>query len=690
MDDSNIIIKKRIFSVFIVFAIILSILIGRLLWIQVFQTAELAVLAMEQRLRQLNIEAIRGTIYDNAARELAVSTVAETVVALPREIENAPATARELAQVLNLPYQEILRRIEQPRVAIFLERKLPEERAEQVRALNITGITFVEESQRFYPQDSLASHIIGFAGMDSQGLEGIEMTMENYLTGTAGRVLAEKEPSGLNLPQGLQSYVSPQDGMDIYLTIDQVIQHIAERELAKAMADNDAKGGTIIVMDSSTGGILAMANSPDFNPNSFQSFPASTFRNPAISNSYEPGSAFKVITMAAALEEGIVNIEDRFFCSGGINVSGHHIQCWRAQGHGSQNFADIMAHSCNPGFVQVGVKIGRDLFYDYIRAFGFGDRLGIELPGEARGQVYERHQIGPVELATMTFGHGIAVTPLQMASAMAAIGNGGYLLKPQIISEIRENNGELVFRNETAIIRQVISEQTAELTLALLLEAVDSGTGSLAHIEGYQIGGKTGTAKHYDRDVYDSSFVGIVPVDDPQVVILVVLFEVASYPFYGGTIAAPVFKEVALDTIRYLGIKPTVFEEVPEVKAQTAQQIVPNVCNQELYSAVQSLRDLGFNVRVEGSGDYVQEQIPLAGAKVAKGSTVALFFDNSLQQMQRYHILVPNVRGLLTADAKNILESLGFKVQINSAGAVRSQSPRAGQRVVPGSLIILN
>ncbi len=679
MSEEKLIIKNRIIILFVFFVALLLAIFARLFFIQIGQTEALGQMASDQRLRMLQLEPKRGLIYDRLGRELAISAGAETVVAFPPEIENPERTARELAGILNFSYDEILRRITQPRAAIYLERKIENQRAQAVSNLGLPGISFIEESKRFYPQGELASHVIGFAGVDNQGLEGIEVSMDHYLQGQPGRLSTERDALGQNIPQGIDRYIPPQDGHDIYLTIDQVIQYIAERELENALNQHEAQGGTVIVLDPKLGEILAMANSPNFDPNNFQAYPSSSWRNAAITNSFEPGSTFKIITMASALDEGVVNMEDVFFDPGQIRVGPETISCWRDRGHGTLNFIEVVESSCNPGFVQVGNRLGVENFYKYIQAFNFGNRLGIDLPGEARGLVYDYEDLGPVEMATMTFGHGIAVTPLQMVMATGAIANGGKLLEPRLVREVRDSDGNLVENFGPKVLRQVVSEETAEMTLALLASVVASGTGAQAQIPGYEIGGKTGTAKHYGKEAYDSSFVGVVPIDDPQLVILVVLYEVTSYPYYAGEIAAPVFREIASDAIRYMELRPTIVEEIPQVEARTQKVTVPDVKDLIPEQAMEKLREEGFNVKLEGSGARVTEQIPRPGTSVARGTTVVMFFPETLDRMKNYFTYVPNLRGYTRDTAEEILSSLGFRAVFSGTGTVQNQEPGAGE-----------
>jgi len=683
-------IKKRIIILFVFFIILLLAIFARLFYIQIGQADVLGQRASDQRLRMLQLEPKRGVIFDRLGRELAISSGSETVVALPPEIENPEKTARELAGILNFSYSEILRRITQPRAAIYLERKIDDTRAETIRSWDLSGIIFIEESKRFYPQGELASHIIGFAGIDNHGLEGIELIMDYYLQGQPGRMSTERDGLGQEIPQGIELFQPPQDGYDVYLTIDQVLQYLAERELEKAMQQHEARGGSVIVVDPRGGDILAMANYPGFDPNNFQSYTSSAWRNTAIGNSYEPGSTFKIITAAAALEEGVVNPEDLFFDPGQIKVGPETISCWREGGHGTLNFLEIFTESCNPGFVQVGNRLGVENFYKYVQGFNFGSRLGIDLPGESSGRIYPFDQLGPVEIATMSFGHGIAVTPLQMVMATAAVANGGFLMEPRLIQEVRDSQGNLIEGFGPRVLNQVISEETAEMTMALLAAAVDAGTGAEAQIAGYQIGGKTGTARHYDREAYDSSFVGVLPVDDPQLIIGVVLYEVTSEPFYGSQVAAPIFREVGREAIRYLEMRPTVREEIPQVEAETGKQRIPDVVGLSPEQGMERLRTMGFNVNLEGQGERIAEQLPRPGTEVAPGTTIILFFADDAPRMKDYFTLVPDFRGLSREEAENLAFSLGFQVNITGSGRVHNQEPKAGDFWPQGEEIILN
>ncbi len=676
-------VRKRIIALFLIFFVLISLLSFRLIWIQVINSDEYQKKAIEQRTRELKVEPKRGIIYDRKGRELAVSASSETVVAIPLEVENPTTTAKLLSEVLDMDYEYVYQRITRKASAVYVKRKVSEDVAREIRELGLRGITFTEESKRFYPKANLASHVLGFAGIDSQGLDGIELSYDKFLRGKAGKIEAERDAAGRSIPDGIQEYVAPNDGYNLSLTIDEVIQYIAERELDKAVNEFQVSGGTVIVMDPRNGDILAMANRPDYNPNSFADYPQKYWRNRGISDGFEPGSTFKIITTAAALEDGVVHENDRFVDPGYIKVSGETIHCWKLGGHGSQTFAEVVQNSCNPGFVQVGMRVGKESFYNYIKAFGFGNQTSIKLPGEAGGIVSKYDSIGPVELATMSFGHGITVTPIQLTTAVSAVANKGMLLQPKLVKEIRTPDGELVEEVDSINIRQVISEKNAKRTLNLLEKVVEKGSGANAKIEGYRIGGKTGTAKHYGSQVYDASFIGILPINDPKLVITVVLYDITGYPYYGSQTAAPVFRNIAYDTLRYLEIPPQL--EVEVKKEEVNQIIVPELIDKNLSEAEKSLRNNGLGVKIIGGHNKVIRQVPLSGAEVLEGTTVLLFTEEDYQK--NYLVAVPNLKGMTKDLANNLLSQLGLKMISNGSGKVVKQDIQAGERI-PGASII--
>lgn len=682
-------IKKRIIVLLICITLVFLGFIGKFFWIQIVKNDKYKDIAISQRLRQLKVEPRRGVIFDRNGNQLAVSATAETVVAIPKDIKNPKKLARDLEKILNMDYDIIYERLISNVSAKYIKRKVSSEMVKKIKALEVDGIVFKDESKRYYPKDDLASHILGFSGIDNQGLEGIELSYDKYLQGVSGKISVERDAAGRTLPESIKEYVPPVKGYNIHLTIDEVIQYIVERELNKAMENFTISGGTAIVMNPDKGSILAMANTPDYNPNNFADFPQKNWRNKAISDSFEPGSTFKIITTASALEEGVVSEGDSFYCSGHVTVSGERIHCWKFGGHGQQTFSDVVKNSCNPGFVQVGMRMGKEDFYDHIKGFGFGEETGIKLPGEADGLVYNYDEIGPVELATMSFGHGITVTPIQLITAVSAVANGGMLVEPRLVEKVTDENGDIIKEIKTTPIRQVITEKTAERTRRLLKRVVAEGTGKNAAIDGFSIGGKTGTAKHYNKNIYDSSFIGIVPAEDPQFVILVVLYDITGQPYYGSQTAAPVFRNITLDTLRYLDVAPS-FDDNKKDNDDLKIDI-PDVVNKETNQAEKLLRKKGFDVKLIGMGDRVLKQVPVAGANMNKDSTVIIFLDESSMNNKGYYIAVPDLKGMEITEAEKILARLGLKIVVNGPGGnkIIKQNISPGERIEAGSSIVV-
>src|SRR6056297_2430476 len=543
--------KKRIKILFFILTFIFLLLIARLAWIQIINNDEYSNKALKKRIKELKVNPDRGKIYDKNGKELAVSINRKTVVGLPKQITNPTQTAGQLADILSIGYNTLLNRLNREAYAVYLERKVSDQKVEEIKSLQLNGITFIDESKRIYPKDKLASQLLGFVGVDGNGLEGIELTYNKYLSGSAGRILTERDAAGKMIPEGIVDYIPEENGNNIYLTINEAIQHSSERELASAAQKYNAEGGTIIIMEPETGNIISMANYPTYDPNHFSQYKQKYWRNRAITDNYEPGSTFKIITTASAIEEGVVNKNDVFFDSGRIKVEREYIQCWEEEGHGKELFSQVVQNSCNPGFVQVGLRMGKETFFKYIDAFGFGHKTNIELPGEAVGQLPNYDNVGDIELATVSFGRGISVTPIQLITAVSAVANNGIMLKPNFIGKIIDQKGNIKILNQSTEIRRVVSKTTSQKTLELLENVVSQGTGVNAYIEGYRVGGKTGTAEHYRGDLYDSSFIGVFPVNDPKFVILVVLYGIDGQVYYASQTAAPVFKNIATDLIRY-------------------------------------------------------------------------------------------------------------------------------------------
>ncbi|NLB74151.1 MAG: PASTA domain-containing protein [Firmicutes bacterium] len=684
--------KKRVGSLFLMWAAVTLFLIGRLFWVQVARNEHYRKLALDQRLYPVPVDARRGTIRDVKGRELAVSVSADAVYAIPADIDDPPETAKQVSKILGLDVEAVRKKLSEPLATVWIDRRVDPEKAAALRKLNLKGIGFAERGQRFYPKDNLAAHVLGIVGIDNQGLEGIEVQYDYFLQGTKGQVRSERDATGKEIPGGITQFIPPVDGNDLYLTIDEVIQYIVERELDKGMAELKAKRGMILAMDPMTGAVLAMASRPAYNPNRYFEEPDSLRRNPIVSDTYEPGSTFKIITAAAALEERIVRPDDTFFDPGFIKVADRYVRCWLAGGHGTQTFTEATENSCNVVFATLGTRLGQERFYRYIQAFGLGSPLGIDYPGEAAGLLQRPKNVGPVELANISFGQGISVTPLQLLSALSAIANGGTLMRPHLVSKIVDPDGLIVkdFREDP--IRQVISKETSK-ELSLILESVIvNGSGFRAKVPGYRVAGKTGTAEKPGAGGYSdkrvASFLGFAPVEDPKIAILVVWDEPDVGISYGGVLAAPAFQSIVKDVLRYMEIPPSVPAETEERDSESRQVIVPNLISRNPDEAARLLAaEFGLNVATRGTGVKIVHQAPAAGAKVQRGATVILYLDEPESYNVEGEVIVPNVIGRTMKDVAVILSDLGLRMEAEGTGVAKSSVPQHGTSVKIGTVV---
>jgi len=679
--------KKRIKILFFILTFIFLLLIARLVWIQIINNEEYYNKALKQRMKELKVNPDRGKIYDKNGKELAVSIESKTVVGLPKQVKNPTQTAGQLADILSIEHNTLLNRLQRDAYAVYLERKISDKKVSQIRQLNLDGITFIDESKRIYPKDKLASQLLGFVGVDGNGLEGIELTYNKYLTGNAGRILTERDASGQMIPESIIDYIPEENGSNIYLTINEAIQHSSERELAAAADKYQAAGGTIIIMEPKTGNILSMANYPTYDPNHFSKYQQKYWRNRAITDNYEPGSTFKIITAASAIEEGVVNKNDMFYDSGHVKVEREFIDCWEEEGHGTERFAQVVQNSCNPGFVQVGLRMGKDSFFKYIDAFGFGQKTEIELPGEAIGLIPDYNQVGDIELATISFGRGISVTPIQLVTAVSAVANDGVLMKPNFVDKITNQKGKVEKKVTPTQVRRVVSSKTANKTLNLLENVVSNGTGVNAYIEGYRVGGKTGTAQYYNQDKYDSSFIGIFPVNNPQFVVLVVLYGIEGNTYYASQTAAPLFKRIAHDLIRYYKLPAQ--EKQPEIPPEETFKLA-DYTKENIYEVKNTLKNNGLQYKIIGSGNKIISQNPKPNSTVYKNSTVFLFTEKSERIKASYKKMTPDFRGMKAEDARNLAEKIGINLKFQGqSGQVVGQSIEPGIRITDEESVIL-
>ncbi|HDK27302.1 MAG TPA: stage V sporulation protein D [Candidatus Atribacteria bacterium] len=552
--------KRRITFLFILAIIFYFLLIYRLYNIQVIQSNKYKELAQQEHLTSFSIEGERGNIYDRNLKKLAVNVNTKSLFAIPPRIQDPHKTAQLLSSVLNLETREILSKLNQKNSFVWIKRKLNDIEVEEVKKLNLPGLDFLDENKRYYPRKKLASNLLGFAGIDNQGLEGLELYFEKELKGLPSLVILERDASGGKIPFGIKRFSNYQDGNSIVLTIDEVIQYITEEALDKAFYQYKAKTGVAIVVKPKTGEILAMAVRPSFDPNYFNRFSRDLWRNRAITDIYEPGSTFKIITIATALEEGVVKLDDQFYCKGWIKYNGNIFH--DIEPHGAQDLTGIVKNSCNIGVIQVGTRLDEKVFEKSIRRFGFGSLTEISLPGEVNGLVRSVKDWSKISLASLSIGQEIAVTPIQLIMAISAIANRGTLMKPMIVKEIVDSHQNRVKVFKPKPVRQVVSTETALTMTKILEQVVIDGTGKGAKVPEYRVAGKTGTAQKFDfstgkysKNKYSALFVGYAPVENPQIAILVLLDEPRG-SYYGGIVAAPVFKEIASKALPYLSIPP--------------------------------------------------------------------------------------------------------------------------------------
>ena len=627
--------REKIVLLVVIFCFIL--IIGKVFYIQVIDYNKLSDLANSLWSRNLPIEADRGRIYTSDGTVIADNLTTVSLVFIPNQVADKDKVATDIANILEVDESVIEEHLYKKS---SIERVHPEGRrlsydiADQINKLGYDGVYLVKESKRYYPYNNLMSHILGFVGIDNQGLSGLELQYDTYLTGEAGAIQYFSDAKGNRLERS-EVYVEPEDGMDVYLTINYEIQSSIERELNNAMTKYNADGAWAIAMDPDTGEILGMASKPDFDPNNYQNYTTEEInRNLAIWASYEPGSTFKIVTLATALEEKKVNLETDIFHDGGsVNVDGARIKCWKSGGHGTQTFLEVVQNSCNPGFVELGNRLGKETLFNYIEKFGFGKKTGIDLNGEATGILFNLNKVGPVELATTAFGQGVSVTAIQQITAVSAAINGGTLYKPKIVKRIVEHEtGEIIHEIESEVVRNVISEETSKQVRYALESVVALGTGRNAYIENYRVGGKTGTAQKVNNGVYMTgnyilSFIGFLPADDPEIVVYVAVDNPKGVTQYGGTIAAPIAKSILTDAIAALDIEPSTDTIEKEYQwFDTKYYTVPNVVGKTLSDAKKELKS--FQIEYTGSGNTVLAQSPEAGNRIAENSTIRLLLSD--------------------------------------------------------------
>lgn len=577
MERSKNFMKKKITLIGALFFLVFLVLMGRLVYLMVFQSQYYSQKAEDIEERERDIKAARGRLIDANGKILATNETVCTVSVIHSQITDADAVTDMLVKELGLTEEEARKRVEKVSSIERVKTNVPKETGDAIRAYDLDGVKVDEDYRRYYPYDELASKVLGFTGGDNQGIVGLESRYESYLKGTNGKILTLTDSRGVELKDAGESRLEPINGSDLYLTLDYNIQSYAQQLAEKAMEECQASAVELLVMNPQNGEIMAMVNVPEFNLNEPFTLADGTetsdmerlnemWRNACVSDTYEPGSTFKIITTAAALEEHLVTLDEQFNCSGAIMVEDTRIRCHKTTGHGSETFVDAIKNSCNPVFIQLGLRIGVERYFSYFRQFGLAKKTGIDLPGEANTIMHAEENVGPVELATISFGQSFQISAVQLATTVSSLINGGVRVTPHVAREVRDSQGELI-EQFTYEGERIVSEETSETLRYLLNQVVSSGTGRNGAVEGYAIGGKTATSQTLPRSNgrYIASFIGFAPAQDPQVLALVIIHDPQGI-YYGGTIAAPVVRELFENILPYLGIEKS--EDLPEPSLQ--------------------------------------------------------------------------------------------------------------------------
>ena len=710
----------------VVFTFVCIVLVIRLSYIQFVKGEEYSQAAYSQQMKNKIISPKRGTIYDASGEVLALSVSVDTISLNPgkvcykngKEVESE-IIAEGLSKIFNLEYDKALEKVNSRKTVEIIARKVETDKVTELQKWMgevgiTTGINIDEDSKRYYPYNELASNLIGFCSSDNVGLWGIEERWNDILTGTSGKIVTAKNVNGEAISDENEQYVAAENGSNIYLTIDAKIQAIAEKYLEQAVTENKCtKGGNVIIMNPQNGDILAMATYPDYNLNEpFSILPtgltedewkvlpaeeqtarlSNIWKNRAVSDLYEPGSTYKLLTSAIGIEEGIITTDNPsdFYCTGSYHVFDRDISCWKKDGsHSVQSLRLALQNSCNPAFMQLGQKIGATTLYKYYEAFGLFSKVGDNIAKSYGGIYYELKDVGPVELATMSFGQRFTITPLQLITAVSAISNDGILVKPRIVKQIENTNEKSIETVEIEKIRQVISAETSQKVKNMMESVVTDGTGKLAKVEGYSIGGKSGTSEPTEANAdegYVASFIAISPIENTQVVVLVILYDPNGNSHQGGQTAGPVAAQILTEVLPYLGIAS---DSANEVKQEDNLALVPNVVDRTVAEAKRILMAAGFNVEVNITGDenttLVSDQTPKSGIKLATGATIYLY---TAENEVRVSTTVPNVKGMTEAQATAALRKAHLNIKVEGKnGIVISQDPSYDTQHEVGTVI---
>lgn len=703
----------------------------RLTYLTTIQSSELQESAVDLQLADTTVSAKRGTIYDANGNVLAESASVWQVVMSPVNFKNdkqRQAAAKGLSEIFDLEYNDVLDDTKQQSHYVVLKRRIESDEREKVLELidtlkkdySCSGvIQLLDDYKRYYPKNSLASSVIGFTGSDDQGLEGIEYEYDSYLSGTPGRIITAQNARGTDMPFRYEQNVESEDGNNVYLTIDETIQSICEKYMQKGVEDNNVLNkGVCIAMDVNTGAILAMVTTDGYDLNNPYELSAkdkkkikstakskqaeaesaalsNMWRNKAVADTYMPGSVFKMCIASAALEENLVNDKTSFTCTGSIEVEGETIHCSNISGHGTQNFVEAISNSCNPAFIQIGQMLGAGKFRQYYQGFGFSDKTGIDLPGEAEDSFWKEGKMGGVDLAVASFGQNFTITPIQMITACAAVSNGGYVVQPHVVSKITDSKGNVIKTVDKKIKRQVISDDTSKKMNEYLEYNTERQGAAAGYISGYKVAGKTGTTEKrgvtkvessFSED-YISSFCGYAPADDPQIAMLVFFDTPDGDAYYGSQVSSPVFINIMSEVLPYLDVKTSYTdEELGYVDASAGDYTGVSV--DEAKTAVEAD---GFTATVKGNGSTVISQIPTVSSGLQKGGSIVLYTDSDSQSET---VSVPSLIGLSPDEVNDVASAYGLNVSFSgattSSGTSSSQNVEAGTSVSPGTVITVS
>lgn len=703
----------------------------RLTYLTTVQSSELQESAVDLQLADTTVSAKRGTIYDANGNVLAESASVWQVVMSPVNFKNdkqRQAAAKGLSEIFDLEYNDVLDDTKQQSHYVVVKRRIESDEREKVLQLidtlkkdySCSGvIQLLDDYKRYYPKNSLASSVIGFTGSDDQGLEGIEYEYDSYLSGTPGRIITAQNARGTDMPFRYEQNVESEDGNNVYLTIDETIQSICEKYMQKGVEDNNVLNkGVCIAMDVNTGAILAMVTTDGYDLNNpyelsakdkkkIKSTPkkkqaeaesaalSNMWRNKAVADTYMPGSVFKMCVASAALEENLVNEKTSFTCTGSISVEGETIHCSNISGHGTQNFVEAISNSCNPAFIQIGQMLGAGKFRQYYQGFGFSDKTGIDLPGEAEDSFWKEGKMGGVDLAVASFGQNFTITPIQMITACAAVSNGGYVVQPHVVSKITDSKGNVIKTVDKKVKRQVISDDTSKKMNEYLEYNTERQGAAAGYISGYKVAGKTGTTEKrgvtkvessFSED-YISSFCGYAPADDPQIAMLVFFDTPDGDAYYGSQVSSPVFINIMSEVLPYLDVKTSYTdEELGYVDASAGDYTGVSV--DEAKTAVEAD---GFTATVKGNGSTVISQIPTVSSGLQKGGSIVLYTDSDSQSET---VSVPSLIGLSPDEVNNVASAYGLNVSFSgattSSGTSSSQNIEAGTSVSPGTVITVS